>query len=61
MPQTTKNVVGVGVNYHQDFWKASFALQYMAGETMRLTDTYDMDGKHVEDVLIPMLSLTYAF
>ena len=61
MPQTAKNVIGMGVTYRQDFWRASFALEYHAGDERRIVGTDDMNGKHIEDLLIPSLSFTYAF
>ena len=61
LPQTDKNVVGMGVTYLQDFWRASFALEYHAGAERNISGTYDMNGKHLEDLLIPSLSFTYAF
>ena len=61
MPQATKNVIGMGVTYRQDFWRASFALEYHAGDERRIVGTDDMNGKHIEDLLIPSLSFTYAF
>ncbi|MCK4409399.1 MAG: outer membrane protein transport protein, partial [Candidatus Eisenbacteria sp.] len=61
MPQSAKNVIGMGVTYRQDFWRASFALEYHAGDRRTLVQTEDMNGKHVDDLLIPSLSFTYAF
>lgn len=63
MPQTTKNVIGMGVTYYQDFWRASFGLEYHAGDTRNITPAQNeaMRGKHVEDLLVPTLSFTYAF
>jgi long-chain fatty acid transport protein len=61
MPQSAKNVIGMGVTYRQDFWRASFTLEYQAGEERRIGQTADMNGKHVDDLLIPSLSFTYAF
>jgi len=61
MPQTTKNIVGFGVTYLQDFWRASFALEYHVGDDRRIQWTDEVNEKHVEDVLIPSLSFTYAF
>ena len=61
MPQSSKNVVSTGVTYRQDYWRVSFALEYQAGDERRIVGTDDMNGKHVEDLLIPSLSLTYAF
>lgn len=61
MPQSSKNVVSGGVTYRQDYWRASFALEYQAGDERRIVGTEDMNGKHVEDLLIPSLSFTYAF
>ncbi len=61
LPQSSKNVVAAGVNYRQDFWRAAFALEYHAGAERRISQTYDMDGKHLDDLLIPSLSFTYAF
>jgi long-chain fatty acid transport protein len=61
MPQTDKSVVSVGASYRHDFWRAAFALEYQASETLRFSDQGDMNGKHLEDRLVPMLSLTYAF
>jgi len=61
LPQSSKNVVAAGVNYRQDFWRAAFALEYHAGVERRISQTYDMDGKHLDDLLIPSLSFTYAF
>jgi long-chain fatty acid transport protein len=61
MPQTAKNVLAGGVTYRQDFWRASFALEYHAGDERRIVGSDEMDGKHVEDLLIPSLSFTYAF
>ncbi len=61
MPMSAKNVLAGGVTYRQDFWRASFTLEYHAGDERRLVGTDNMDGKHVEDLLVPSLSLTYAF
>ena len=61
MPQTDKNVIAMGVTYRQDFWRASFAFEYHTGDARRITGTEDMNGKHIEDLLIPSLSFTYAF
>lgn len=61
LPISSKQVIGAGVTYLQDFWRASFAIEYHAGSTRRLTRTFDMDGKHVEDLFVPTLSFTYAF
>ena len=70
-PQTTKNVIGMGVTYLQDFWRASFALEYQAGDERKILLYEDedaafpfyrrIDEKNVEDILIPSLSFTYAF
>ena len=61
LPQTAKNVMSMGVTYRQDFWRASFGLEYHAGQERRITQTADMNGKHIDDLLIPSLSFTYAF
>jgi len=61
LPQTDKNIIGMGVTYLQDFWRASLAFEYHAGAERNLTGTHDMDGKHIEDLFIPSLSFTYAF
>jgi long-chain fatty acid transport protein len=61
LPQSSKNVVAAGVSYRQDFWRAAFALEYYAGAERRISQTEDMDGKHLDDLLIPSLSFTYAF
>jgi long-chain fatty acid transport protein len=61
MPQTAKNVVGLGATMRQDFWRASVAVEYHAGNERNLSGTYDMNGKHVEDIFVPSLSFTYAF
>ena len=61
MPQTDKNVIGMGVTYRQDSWRASFALEYHTGDQRMIEGTDDMNGKHIEDLLIPSLSFTYAF
>ena len=61
MPQSAKNVIGLGVTYRQDFWFASFGLEYHAGDKREITGTEDMNGKHVDDLLIPSLAFTYAF
>ena len=39
----------------------AFTLEYHAGDERRVVQTADMNGKHVEDLLIPSLSFTYAF
>ena len=61
MPQSAKNVMGLGVTYRQDFWLASFGLEYHAGDKREIAETEDMNGKHVDDLLIPSLAFTYAF
>jgi long-subunit fatty acid transport protein len=61
LPLSSKNVITGGVSYRQDFWRASFTLEYQAGDERRLLGTDDMNGKHVDDALIPSLSFTYAF
>ncbi len=61
MPQSAKNVIGLGVTYRQDFWRAAFAVEYQAGDKRTIAETTDMDGKHLDDILIPSLSFTYAF
>ncbi|MFH1690909.1 MAG: outer membrane protein transport protein [Candidatus Eisenbacteria bacterium] len=61
MPQSSKNVISGGVSYRQDYWRASFALEYQAGDERRIVGTEDMNGKHVEDLLVPSLSFTYSF
>lgn len=61
IPQTAKNTITVGATYREDFWRASFALEYQASETITLYDADTMNGDHLEDRLVPMLSLTYAF
>ncbi len=61
LPQSSKNVLAAGVSYRQDFWRAAFALEYHAGVERRISQTHDMDGKHLDDLLIPSLSFTYAF
>ena len=61
LPQSAKNVIGLGVTYRQDFWLASFGLEYLAGDKLEITGTEDMNGKHVDDLLIPSLAFTYAF
>jgi long-subunit fatty acid transport protein len=61
LPQSSKNVVAAGVSYRQDFWRAAFALEYHAGAERRISQTDEMDGKHLDDLLIPSLSFTYAF
>jgi hypothetical protein len=54
-------VVGMGATISQDFWRASFALEYQAGTERNISGTTGMNGKHVEDVIVPSLSFTYAF
>ncbi len=61
MPQSAKNIIGLGVTYRQDFWRAAFAVEYQAGDKRTISETTDMDGKHLDDILIPSLSFTYAF
>jgi long-subunit fatty acid transport protein len=61
LPQSSKNVVAAGVSYRQDFWRAAFALEYHTGTERIIRETADMDGKHLDDLLIPSLSFTYAF
>ncbi len=61
MPESSKNVVAAGVSYRQDFWRAAFALEYHAGAERVIRNTEDMDGQHLDDLLIPSLSFTYAF
>ncbi len=64
LPQSSKDVVAAGVSYRQDFWRAAFAIEYHTGDERMIRDTEDitnMNGKHLDDVLIPSLSFTYAF
>ncbi len=61
LPQSSKNVVAAGVSYRQDFWRAAFALEYHTGTERIIRETPDMNGKHLDDLLIPSLSFTYAF
>jgi long-chain fatty acid transport protein len=63
LPQTDKNVIAGGVTYLQDFWRASLAIEYHAGDERNIpvSANEDMRGKHVEDLFIPSLSFTYAF
>jgi long-chain fatty acid transport protein len=61
MPQSDMNVVSMGATFRQDFWRASVSLEYQAGAERNIVGTYDMNGKHVEDVVVPSLSFTYAF
>lgn len=61
IPFAPSNTIALGMTYRQDFWRLAAALEYSAGDTRRLRDTYDMNGKHVVDELSPSLSLTYAF
>ena len=61
IPQTAKNVVGIGATYRQDFWRAAFSLQYGLGDERTVAGNWNMDGKHVEDTIVPSLSFTYAF
>jgi long-chain fatty acid transport protein len=61
LPQSSKDVVGAGVSYRQDFWRAAFSLEYHVGAERMIRETEDMNGKHLDDVLIPSLSFTYAF
>jgi long-chain fatty acid transport protein len=62
MPSSDSNAIGLGVSYRQDFWRVAAALEYMAGDSMELRRTFDINnGKHLTDLLVPSLSLTYAF
>jgi long-chain fatty acid transport protein len=61
LPQSSKNVVAAGVSYRQDFWRAAFVLEYHTGDERMIQETEDMNGKHLDDLLIPSLSFTYAF
>ena len=61
MPMSSRNAITVGMTYRQDVWDASFGLEYQAGDPRRLSGTDDMDGKHLDDLLMPTLSFTYAF
>ncbi len=60
-PQSSKDVVAAGVSYRQDFWRAAFAIEYHTGAERIIRETEDMNGKHIDDLLIPSLSFTYAF
>jgi long-subunit fatty acid transport protein len=61
MPSGDANTIGLGVAYRQDFWRLAAALEYRAGDEMTVRHSYDMNGKHLTDLLAPSLSLTYAF
>jgi len=61
MPFSSKNTIGLGCTIRQDFWRASIGLEYQAGDERNVSGTDDMNGKHVEDTLVPSLSFTYAF
>jgi len=61
LPQSSKDIVAGGVSYRQDFWRAAFSVEYHVGAERIIRETEYMDGKHLDDVLIPSLSFTYAF
>jgi long-subunit fatty acid transport protein len=61
MPASSKNVIAVGVGYHSDVWTLDATLEYGFGSLRQLARTQTMDGKHLDDAMIPQISLTYAF
>ncbi|MBD3348035.1 MAG: hypothetical protein GF400_02420 [Candidatus Eisenbacteria bacterium] len=61
MPMSAKSAFTLGVGYRSDVWRLDVGLEYQSGEKRRLTGTDYMDGKHLDDVMIPSLSFTYGF
>jgi len=61
MPMSQKSVFSFGVGYRSDVWRLDAALAYQSGDKRRLEGTQFMDGKHLDDVMIPSLSFTYGF
>ncbi len=70
LPETDKNVVGLGVGYRQDVWTLDFALSYQLSDVRTIdgirdpavvSDPGNQAGKHLEDIIIPSLSFTYRF
>ena len=49
-----------GTNFY-DVWTLDVTLAYQAGERRNLKGTGNMDGKHLDDIMIPSLSFTYGF
>jgi long-chain fatty acid transport protein len=70
LPQTDKNVIGLGVGYRQDVWRMDFCLEYQLGQSRvydvkkrvyTLSGVEDITDKNFEDILVPSLSFTYGF
>jgi len=61
MPMSQKSIFSFGVGYRSDVWRLDASLEYHTGDKRRLTGTSYMDGKHLDDVMIPSLSFTYGF
>lgn len=61
MPMSEKSAFSFGVGYRSDVWTLDLALVYQTGEKRRLEGTEYMDGKHLEDIMVPSLSFTYGF
>ena len=61
LPMSQKSQFSVGLGYRSDVWTLDVTLAYQAGEKRQLTDTFAMNGKHLDDMMIPSLSFTYGF
>lgn len=61
MPMSTKSAFSFGVGYRSDVWTLDLALVYQTGEKRRIEGTDYMNGKHLDDILVPSLSFTYGF
>ncbi len=61
MPMSTKSAFSFGVGYRSDVWTLDASVVYQSGEKRQITGTETMNGKHLDDMLVPSLSFTYGF
>ncbi len=61
MPMSSKSAFSLGVSYRSDVWTLDVGAVYQSGEKRRITGTEAMNGKHLDDVVVPSISFTYGF
>lgn len=61
LPLANRNNVSMGVRVRRDVWRFDVSLAYGIGDARQISGSATMDGKHLEDLLVPSLALTYGF
>jgi long-chain fatty acid transport protein len=61
LPLSSRNTVSMGARMRRDVWRIDFSLAYGVGEPRQISGSATMDGKHIEDLMVPSLALTYGF